>query len=83
MTKQHFIAIAETIYNLERSDDSGRLGQGTNVQVQDVAEAFADFCAQQNPRFDRERFIAACLEGPGAVAVRRKSFDKRRKGRAA
>lgn len=84
MTKQHFIAIAAAIHNLPAADVPARYVPGGTclVDARAVANAFADFCAQQNPKFDRERFLAACLEGPTAVKPSRKSFD-RRKGRAA
>ena len=53
MTKQHFIAIGQLIYQ----------GCGEAWSKRDLAEAFATFLATQNPAFDRERFMLACLEG--------------------
>jgi hypothetical protein len=35
----------------------------TAAQMFKLAEDFADTLAQYNPRFDRERFLAAALEG--------------------
>ena len=45
MTKQHFVALADSI----RAD-----GTFTPEQV----NALADFCAAQNPAFNRERWLA-------------------------
>ena len=66
MTRQHFQAIADTLKNLE---PIARVGDGVGVcptetgrseQWALATEAFADMCAQQNYRFDRGRFLAAC-----------------------
>ncbi len=47
-------------------------GDGLNaLSREDLAEAFADELAHTNPRFDRERFIAACMsEEPEAERSR-------------
>ena len=47
MTKKHFKAIAEII---KYSEDK-----------QDIMIKLANYFAQENPRFDRERFVDACL----------------------
>ena len=49
MTRKHFEAIAQTIKAIA---DAG--------ERQRQAEAMANMCAQQNKRFDRARFFAAC-----------------------
>ncbi len=54
MTKKHFEAIAAVMRNL-------RNGYPTHRWLWTVAtEKLADLCAQFNPAFDRERFLAAC-----------------------
>lgn len=51
MTAKDFRLIAETIYNLHIPADERRV----------VTVEFADSLARTNARFDRDRFIAACL----------------------
>ena len=49
MTKQHFIALA----------DSVRAAKNSTEPFTDQQLSFlADFCAAQNPAFDRERWLA-------------------------
>lgn len=54
MTKKHFEAIAEII----RSDK----GMYSNAEdMRDlIARELASFCAQENPWFNRSRFLRAC-----------------------
>jgi hypothetical protein len=47
MTKKHIIALADAIKN----------GTDLITLTQPQVEALADFCASQNPRFDRERWL--------------------------
>lgn len=56
-TRKHFQMIAEVIFEQDASNDL------TGAQMFKLAEDFADTLAQYNPRFDRERFLAAALEG--------------------
>jgi hypothetical protein len=49
MTRQHFILIAEAVASMQ--DPFSR---------QSAAEALAKKLATVNPRFDRDKFIAAC-----------------------
>ncbi len=51
MTKKHFIALADHIRRDNYSID------GAFVFTRSVVESLADFCATQNPRFNRERWI--------------------------
>lgn len=51
---RHFAFIAATIAAMPRHAPSLR------AQKASVAEAFATACQATNPRFNRERFIAAC-----------------------
>jgi hypothetical protein len=50
---RHFSFIAATIAELGQSADMEGLAPV-------VARAFADACERTNPKFDRERFLAAC-----------------------
>jgi len=73
MTRKHFQAIAKIFAShrsLERAiavrkgncDD--RLGVerslGRSDAIADLTHAFAEFCADSNPNFDREKFLKAC-----------------------
>lgn len=49
MSRKDFEAIAATIKSMYPRDKNGAW-----------ANAFADMCARQNPRFDRRRFLKAC-----------------------
>lgn len=52
MTKKHFIALADMI--MDMNADNGVYGAGlSDVQI----ECLANFCARQNPLFNRERWI--------------------------
>lgn len=67
MTKRHFMAIAKIVDNAkvtacsadtaQRKADYERGAEGTRKHI---ATALADMFAGENPRFDRERFLAAC-----------------------
>lgn len=60
MTKQHFIALADSI----RAD-----GTFTEAQIQTLA----DFCAAQNSAFNRERWLAYVAGDCGPNGGKRKS----------
>lgn len=52
MTKKHFIALADTIR--EHNRVRNQFGDGfTEVYL----DTLADFCAAQNPNFNRERWL--------------------------
>src|SRR5215471_6612029 len=53
MSKKDFILIAAVIANTRNIEATSRAL---------YAESFADALATTNPRFDRERFITACLK---------------------
>lgn len=59
MTSRDFRAIAATIADLR--DFIPDLDAD---QLREIARQFADLCAQTNPRFDRERFMAAATGAP-------------------
>lgn len=49
MTKKHFIALAASLRTIKNL-----------VERKALAENHAVLCAQQNPRFNKARFFAAC-----------------------
>ena len=51
MTKKDFILIAATLKSLKPDADGN---------WNSTCRAFADMCASQNPRFDRQKFLDAC-----------------------
>lgn len=51
---RHFAFIAATIDAMPHHSESLRAHKSS------VANAFADACAQTNPRFDRHHFLMAC-----------------------
>lgn len=66
MTKTHFIALADAVrktrITLGQARDlnvkfGGAYGLGALREWESVRDALADFCAAQNPRFDRERWL--------------------------
>jgi hypothetical protein len=50
MTQKHFIAAAKMVKEKDWPHSQKTL----------FAETLADFCEQQNDRFDRARFLSAC-----------------------
>jgi hypothetical protein len=60
-TRRHYVAIARMIRDrAERSPARGEPG-GTwyYVALDDIARDLADFFQEDNPRFDRDRFLVA------------------------
>lgn len=58
MTKKDYIAIAEVLREL------GNAGVRSFDSAEDciaIAHAFADILQRDNPRFDRARFVLACV----------------------
>lgn len=57
VTKKHFIALADAIraHNAEATRTNG--GNGEPFYA-DAVHTLADFCASQNPAFDRARWLA-------------------------
>jgi hypothetical protein len=63
MTRKDFILIAETIRLLPSFDThqaDGRLHPTDVVNHSAICRRFAEALATTNPRFDADRFIAAC-----------------------
>jgi hypothetical protein len=64
MTKKDYQAIAGALYGA-RQDHANRSQWEDEVRetIGDVTARIADVLAADNPRFDRETFIAACEDG--------------------
>ena len=70
MTRKDYILIADTIAQFSRDiakDDGPDLSErgrailsGERVAIQTIAHRLAEQLRQDNPRFDRQRFIDAC-----------------------
>ena len=61
MTKKDYVRIAAA---LARSKDAFRGSDGMRVQWQEDVSVIADALADDNPKFDRARFLKACgVEG--------------------
>jgi hypothetical protein len=66
MTKKHYIAIAAIIKSqinnaqLENSLVSKDIKEGAEIASSCIAESLADCFAEENPNFDRLRFLSAC-----------------------
>ena len=52
MSKKHFIALANTI-----RESTGTTGESAVFNKRQIL-ILADFCSEQNPRFNRERWLA-------------------------
>ena len=57
MTRKDYVLIADTLSNLMK--DFNNCGDDS-VSLSLVAEELADTLANDNPRFDRARFLDAC-----------------------
>jgi hypothetical protein len=55
MTRKHYEAIAAVI---NATADANRGNAGVLLEV---AQGIAEFCADENPAFNRARFISACF----------------------
>lgn len=56
MSKKHFIALAERL----RFAYGQQSTRAQRIAAADMIHAVAQVCAQDNPRFDYDRFYAAC-----------------------
>lgn len=57
MSRKHFQALAAMV------KDTFEAAEITTVGRDQLAARLADFCAEQNERFDRNKFLAACGVG--------------------
>lgn len=57
LTRKDYRRLAQLLYN--------NLFMGTYPHPGVLVLEFADWLKQDNPRFDREKFIDACLHGEG------------------
>lgn len=66
MTKKNYVAIAEILaHHAKHYEDIKEF-----KFLVDVCDQLADYFEQDNPRFDRERFLSACgVEKIGQCAV--------------
>ncbi len=76
MTKKHFIVLADTVRSI--ADELSRNREfGGNESPEYVANVIqgrlADFCASQNPRFDRGRWLAYIAGECGPNGGRKKA----------
>lgn len=78
MTKKHFIALADAIRSYNNPDNicrrtatlaDSRYADFTDAQI----EALADFCAEQNPKFNRERWLSYIAGTVGKNGGKRKA----------
>lgn len=58
MTKRHFEAIARMLR--EQGETLADPTQAADIAHRDLVDGMASYFADQNPRFDRERFLTAC-----------------------
>lgn len=60
LSRKHYKAIAEIIKTQKDLADIFAGKEFATQRIDDVATGLADHFAKDNPRFDRERFLAAC-----------------------
>lgn len=64
MSKRHFEKLAKILR--EQSEHAanncpeGLYREGRKDSIEWLRDAIADMCCEENPRFDRARFLAAC-----------------------
>ena len=60
-TRQHYKAIAGIVCKMTADDFSNEeYGRGWNNATKDFAARLANYFEQDNPGFDRDKFLAAC-----------------------
>jgi hypothetical protein len=61
LTKKHFAQVAEIIQeNANMVGPNEDFDHGASYAVKQVARELASLFAEQNPRFDKNRFFSAC-----------------------
>lgn len=70
MTKKHFIALADTVRELQPRE--GVHHEAAFAQWEMTKTVLADFCASHNPNFNRERWLAYIAGecGPSGGAIK-------------
>jgi hypothetical protein len=61
MTKKHFVELAQLVRDCKPQEHNGVRGTANSGQIyqwETMRDALASFCASQNPRFNRERWLA-------------------------
>ncbi len=74
MSKKNFIALADLVQALPMAEDQAAIEyMGAKwIRADVLKRRLADFCASQNPRFNRERWLAYIAGecGPNGGAVK-------------
>lgn len=61
MTRKHFKTIAAALADLRPNNPTGWVSIGSALALwSDCVYRMANLCADSNPRFDRDKFLAAC-----------------------
>lgn len=60
MTRKHFIAIAALLKSNGIVKPAAGFDEGYAAATDNIAEELATMFANENPRFDRARFLEAC-----------------------
>jgi len=62
LSKKNYRAIADCIAKSRCSDCETDIESGINQGCQDIAYRLADYCEQDNPLFDRQKFLDVCFK---------------------
>ena len=60
LTRKHFRIIARIIRGLRPAESSNNYCNGKNHVLTDLVKELAVYFANDNPKFDRQRFLDAC-----------------------
>ena len=67
MNKKHYIKVAAALARQNKNaqnfldlKENDQYFRGQIVAIRDMANSLADMFAEDNPRFDRARFLSAC-----------------------
>ena len=63
MTRKHYLAIANEIARIRKEETAVEPEIIVRVRWHLFSARLAEFFEQDNPGFDRKRFITACMEG--------------------
>ena len=62
---RHFAFIAATLMSVKPANGNYPGAQDSRDQWNDTVKAFGEACRDTSPKFDRNRFYAACGANPG------------------